>query len=228
MKTSSAIKKLMPIIFLLLLLFLVPLFKDNIEYFCDYNLNDIMVQPQDDCDNFFLERYAEKSSGYSEIITANGDSADCIGKIDDLIIILNIWLSIKAEISDNSPCKMAVVNDKITNITDLIKLKLISREKCELEYNDDSLLEGSLSVITDQSIINEIRQFKMPYPLDPTESSRLSSIVATATTCMDETYDTAGGECCINGNQNLSISGYTQYTTPNYEIDDLVQSLCNR
>ena len=50
MKKSTAIKSLLPISFLLLLLFLVPLFKDTIEYYCDYDLSKILAIPKVDCD----------------------------------------------------------------------------------------------------------------------------------------------------------------------------------
>ncbi len=53
MKKDNIMKKVLPIIFLLLLLFLIPLFKSNYsyEYFCNYNLYKVNVEEPYNCEN---------------------------------------------------------------------------------------------------------------------------------------------------------------------------------
>lgn len=228
MKKSTAIKSLLPISFLLLLLFLVPLFKDTIEYYCDYDLSKILAIPKVDCDGYFLDKYKAKVGNYSDEISSLDNSGNCIDKIEELIDTLNVWISIKNETSDDLQCELSVINEKISTITDLIKLKLISKDKCDIGYHEDSVLEGILSKLTSDIIKEDIRRFKISYPVNPNERDKLNNIINRATTCANESYDSADGLCCIEGDQGLGISGYKQISPSTYNIDDLTETLCNR
>ena len=228
MKTNRVIKKLLPIIFLLLLLFLVPLFKPSIEYFCDFNMNNISPSVKNNCERYFTDEYTNMGGNIDDIINASGNSDDCLSKITVLKDILNMWLQIRNQTPDDSECELAVINEKITSITDIIKLKLIMKDECDIGYNLESPYYGEISLITDDSIKNNLLKYIISNPVDNSEKTKMEEIMELAGTCELQTLDTAPGECCIEGNDLYDISDYQYHAPTTYDISEHTSDLCSR
>ena len=119
MKKINIIKHVLPIIFLSLLLFLIPLFKTNYsnEYYCNYNLNDLVVTERYKCEDNFLNKYKIESGYTKDEITANGGNPqECINTINSLIDKLCYFYIAKSKISDISTCELSVAEEKIENL----------------------------------------------------------------------------------------------------------------
>ena len=243
MKKISIIKKVLPIIFLLLLLFLIPLFKIKHidEYFCNYNLKDVVVTAPYSCETSFLEKYRILSGDDNGVITASiGTPTECVNIIVSLLDKLEIFFTIRDQIPIESACEITVADEKIANLANLIKLKLLSIDSCEISYEEELILQAKFSSIISNNtnivtfnykdIITDIRYYSLRHAVKGDESTKNQAKLDRATTCLDynrkNVIEDNITECSVKGDNTLGLSHYTMVlntSTSEYTFDDLLK-----
>lgn len=224
MKKMSLIKKVLPIIFLLLLLFLIPLFKSNYtnEYYCNYEIDDVVVKEKYNCEGEFFNQYKTVSGDDNGVITANGGTAtECIDIISSLLDKLGYFFIVKSQISDTSACELAVAQAQIESLVNLIKLKLLSIDSCQITYEQDDILQAKLtslsnSVNVDSNVIADIRYYALRHSVKDGEESRLQQKIDRADLCLgynrEDVFQNNITDCSVKGDSILGLPDYS--TTP--------------
>ena len=237
MKKSNVIKQFLPIIFLLLLLFLVPLFKDTLEYYCnsddyDYDVTIPLVTPKVICEESILAAITNIFPGGKNINTILS-SNDCVSKIKDLVHVLNEVIKMRNNVPDdaNSQCEKMVLNEKKRDIATLIEQTLILKEKCALGHNDDITINRYIYNINDLEIRSHLSKFIIPNPVDLDKTTKLLEIEVKSSYCKNMTYDNATAldspECCITGNLDLDLLSYDNVVKESGNIsDDNLGQIC--
>jgi len=229
MKKNFIIKKVLPVIFLLLLLLLIPLFKSNYdgEYFCNYNLNNIIVETPYNCEGDFLNKYKLISGENNGVITANGgNKTECITTITSLLDKLSYFFMVKNQISDISTCELLVAEEKIENLANLIKLKLLSLDSCEITFEEYSILETKLDNLDTgyNTVISDIRSYALRHALSESERDRKKDLKELADTCVtyDRDYVVNNNltSCSVKGNNILGLLPYDTADIP--DVSDLL------
>mgnify|MGYP001392847288 CR=1 FL=1 len=230
MKKINIIKKVLPIIFLSLLLLLLPLFKSNYsnEYFkCNYNLNTVTVTEPYNCEGDFLNKYKIVSDDNNEVITADrGSATECIAVIASLLDKLDKFFIVKSKISDISTCELSVADERIENLANIIKLKMLLLDSCEITYEEYDLLDGKLINLgkqkhVDDSVIKNIRRYYLRNAVKVDEQIKAQSRSDRAETCLNYKRENAISDCSIKGNKILGIESYIiDYT--GVDVDSIV------
>lgn len=236
MKKTSIIKKVLPIIFLLLLLFLIPLFKTNNsgEYFCNYNLNNIIVEDIYDCEGDFFDKYKIVSGDNDGVITANGGTpTDCVNIISSLLDKLAHFFTVKSQIPDTSVCELAVAQEKIDNLANLIKFKLLSFDSCEISFEEGDVLQAKFKSISnnshvDANVIADIRYYALRHSVKHDEESKLQTKIDRAESCLNynrgDVFQNNISSCSVTGDNILDLAHYSTVADYNLNInvDDLL------
>jgi len=224
MKKISFIKKVLPIIFLLLLLFLIPLFKSNYnnEYFCNYNLNNIIVEEPYNCEGDFLDKYRRYRANGGLITTNGGPATDCLDTITSLLNELDLFYRIKQQIPDTSVCELAVAQEKIENLTNLIKMKLLSMDSCEISYEQYLELEAQFSTRShgniDANVLADIKYYALKHAVKDGEEEKFQQKIDKADLCLGYNRENSPSDCSVKGDNILGLPHYSA-TPIEYTLD---------
>lgn len=197
MKKKSFMKNIILVLILLSVLLLLPLLKNNNIYefaATDYILQDSLVSGPYNCEAYFLEKFKQLKdrdhiSVMDEIDPNSGNKSEIVTKLLD---VLDTFFLIKIGIPDTSNCDLDVASEKISNLTSLIKLTLVSIGS-ELNYSNYIKIKTSLDNLqvkgnVDNNIITDIRNYLIQNPIDHNLSTTNQTNMNTAEYCKDQNY----------------------------------------
>lgn len=194
MKKKSFMKNIILVLILLSVLLLLPLLKNNNIYEFvsgNYNLAKSLVSESYNCEAYFLDKFKQVKGRHhisvmDEIDTTTGNKSEIVTKLLDL---LDTFFLIKSGIPDTSNCDLDVASEKISNLTSLIKLTLVSIGS-ELNYSNYIKIKTSLDNLqyVDNNIIIDIRNYLIQNPIDRTLLTTYETNMNTAEYCQDQDY----------------------------------------
>jgi hypothetical protein len=222
-------KKSILIILLLVVLLLLPLLiNDNIyEFVCNYNLDDSQVTQPYSCENFFANAF-NQVHGTSTVSVLNDPDLQAENYamvVMNLIDKLDTCFTIKSVLPDSSYCEIDVVNEKIQELANLIKLTLVSLSN-SFSYQDYITINNKLqNSNADHVVINDISTFLIEHAYESGVSYQFTERSARATHCKNQIYNdsTIYPECSIKGDNSLGLLSYANNYTGGIVISDIVK-----